>query len=178
MDGGVSALRELARYCAGESDRWREWLAEQPAAALEVEVGEPPIATVGALLAHIAGVELVYADALMGIRRDTYQWPAADSPAEIFGVHEDAFDALGAFLDNAEDGALAQSRTLRVPGRDHAWMLTAPAGKMVAHLLVHGVRHYAQLASALRRAGYTQPWPHDLIAEEGFGPPAQFLKAN
>ncbi len=178
MDGGAHALRELARYCAGESDRWREWLAQQPAAVLEVEVGEEPIGTVGALLAHIAGVELIYADALMGVRRDSYQWPASDSAAEIFGVHEDAFDALGAFLDGARDAVLAEERTLRVPGRQHGWTLTAPAGKMVAHMLVHGIRHYAQIASALRRAGHPQPWPHDLIAEDGFGPAASFSEVE
>lgn len=54
--------------------------------------------------------------------------------------------------------------------------VSASAGKMVAHMLVHGIRHYAQLATALRAQGHPQPWQHDLILGEGFGPPACFTQ--
>jgi uncharacterized damage-inducible protein DinB len=174
MDGGVRALRELVRYCAAETQRWREWLDGQDPAVLAVEAGEPPIATVGALLAHIVGVELIYGYALAGLVVPAYEkwWPPSDSTERIFAVHEDAFARLDSYLAGADDAALEREHVLRVPG----WRLSASGGKMVAHMLVHGTRHWAQLATALRRSGQPQLWQHDLIAGEGFGPPGSFVK--
>jgi uncharacterized damage-inducible protein DinB len=173
VDTAVQALRELTRYFEGETARWREWLAQQDPAVLAAKVGEPPVDTVGALMAHIAGVELVYADALAETPPRAYEWPPTDSLDAIFAVHDEAFAKLVAFLESADGAALERVHTLRVPG----WRLDAPAGKMVAHLLVHGIRHWAQVATALRRAGHPQPWPHDLIMGDGFGPAASFGKA-
>jgi hypothetical protein len=45
-----------------------------------------------------------------------------------------------------------------------------------ADMLVHGIRHWAQLATVFRRSGQPQPWQHDLILGEGFGPPGIFVK--
>jgi hypothetical protein len=36
--------------------------------------------------------------------------------------------------------------------------------KIVMHALLHGVRHWAQIAMALRQAGWPEQWPHDLMA--------------
>lgn len=47
---------------------------------------------------------------------------------------------------------------------------------MVVHMLVHGIRHFAQVATALRRSGRAQLWQHDLILGEGFGPAGVFRK--
>ena len=32
--------------------------------------------------------------------------------------------------------------------------------------MLHGIRHWAQIATALRKAGYKQDWPHDFIFTE------------
>ena len=61
--------------------------------------------------------------------------------------------------------------------RGHGGRATlAVARKMVAHMLVHGIRHYAQLATALRAQGHAQPWSHDPITGDGYGPPAEFIR--
>lgn len=172
METAVEALHELTRYCEGEVSRWREWLLEQDPAVLAVAVGEPPVDTAGALLAHIVGVEMVYANALAEEPPDALAWPPSDSLEAIFAAHAGAMAKLEAFLGRADGQALVREHTMWAPG----WRLRAPAGKMVAHMLVHGIRHWAQLATALRRAGHPQPWPHDLIIGDGFGPPASFEK--
>ncbi len=172
MNGGAGALQELARYCASETDRWYAWLAEQEPAVLSRSVGEAQIATVGILLMHVAWVERAYADVLVGAPVASYEWVTPETLEPIRAVHADAFAKLDRFLAVADDAALARELTLRVMGM----RLTASAGKMVAHLLVHGIRHYAQLAMKLREQGHATPWPHDLILGEGFGPPGVFVK--
>jgi len=169
MAGGVAVLRELARYCAAETDRWYAWLAEQDAAVLALPVGEAQIATVGTLLMHVAWVERAYAEVLVGAAV-TADWLPIDRLDPIRAVHREAFAKLDAILDRADDLALEREVTLRVRGV----RVTASAGKMVAHMLVHGIRHYAQLAMKLREQGHRAPGEHDLITGEGFGPPAAF----
>ena len=172
MDPKAAVLLELVRYAMGESARWRAWLAEQDPSVLALRMGEAQIATVGTLLVHVAGVDLMYADTVVGEPRSAYEWPAVDSLDPIFALEDEAFGKLVAFLEGAPEGALDRELTLRVRG----YRLTASAGKMVAHMLVHGIRHYAQLATALRAAGHAQPWQHDLILGDGFGPPGAFTR--
>ncbi len=171
MTGGTAVLRELMRYCAGETDRWYAWLNEQDAAVLALPVGERQIATVGTLLMHVAWVERAYAEVLVGAPVSS-EWLPTDALAPIRAVHAEAFARLESFLAQADASALERELTLRVRGV----RLTASAGKMVAHLLVHGIRHYAQLAMKLREQGHRAPGEHDLITGEGFGPPAGFVK--
>ncbi len=172
MSDGAAALRELARYCESEAERWYEWLGEQGPAVLALPVGEAQIATVGVLLMHVAWVDRVYADLLVGAPAAAYEWLPTDSVEPIRATHREAFAKLRSFLDGADDAALARELTLRVRGL----RLSAPAGKMAAHMLVHGIRHYAQLATKLREQGRTSPWQHDLITGEGFGPPGVFSR--
>ena len=48
-----------------------------------------------------------------------------------------------------------------------AGRLTGSARKIVAHALVHGVRHWAQLATILRQQGRpTTGWQHDLLLSD------------
>lgn len=169
MDGGVVALRELAVYCAGEAKRWCDWLAQQDAALLALPVGEAQIATVGTLLMHVAWVDRAYVDVLTGTQTE-YEWLPVDSVEQVRAMQETTFARLFAWLDTATAADLARERTLRVRGL----RLTACGDKMLAHTLVHGIRHYAQLATKLREQGHVQPWQHDLILEEGFGPAAAF----
>ena len=169
MDGGVMVLRELARYCAGEARRWYDWLAERDVAVLALPVGEAQIATVGTLLMHVAWVDRAYVNELVGAPGE-YEWLPIDTLAPIRAMHEATFARLFEWLEAATDADLARERTLRVRGV----RLTASGDKMLAHTLVHGIRHYAQLATKLREQGQLQPWQHDQILEEGFGPAAAF----
>jgi uncharacterized damage-inducible protein DinB len=34
------------------------------------------------------------------------------------------------------------------------------------HLFMHGIRHWAQIATALRQAGYPRQWEHDWLMSE------------
>ncbi len=50
-----------------------------------------------------------------------------------------------------------------------AGTLSSSKRKIVAHVLLHGVRHWAQIATLLRQKGYRQDWLHDFIVTERVG---------
>jgi uncharacterized damage-inducible protein DinB len=47
-----------------------------------------------------------------------------------------------------------------------AGMLRSSKRKIFLHAMLHGVRHWAQLATALREAGYPTNWAKDFLYSE------------
>ena len=156
-------FRELLDWTAGETMRWHRWLAAQPAAVLDLPIGTGRTATVRGLVHHVVVVERRYADRLLGDAVSAYADVPDDSVEALFAAAGDARARLERFLAGADDAALAQRLTFETLS---AGTLTASARKIVAHALLHGVRHWAQLATALRQAGYATDWGHDLLLSD------------
>jgi uncharacterized damage-inducible protein DinB len=154
-------FRELLDYTAAEAERWRRWLAAQPAAVLELPVGTGRTATVRGLVHHIVVVERRYADRLRGEPVTSYEAVPSDSIDALFGALSDARARLEEWLTSATDADLARRLEFQTIT---AGTLSASARKIVAHLLLHGIRHWAQLATVLRQQGYATDWQHDIIA--------------
>lgn len=153
-------FRELLDYTAAETDRWHQWLADQPTNVLDLPVGEGRTATVRGLLQHIFAVERRYADRLLGQPVSGYEVVNPESVATLFAGGRESREMLEQYLANASEDDLGrhmefQTQTLGT--------LSATARKIVAHTLMHGIRHWAQLATALRQQGHKTDWPHDLL---------------
>lgn len=160
-ESGIS-FRDLFAYHFDETRRWREWLAQQPAAILDVPVGDPPIATVRHLLLHIFIVEWIYVQALTQQPFDRWKAFKSDSLESIFVVADQTEAGLRKIVDSATAANLADGATLSHP------KLTVKGSrrKFLVHTFVHSTRHWAQLASALRAAGYKTDWQHDLVLSD------------
>ena len=153
-------LRELLDYTAGETERWENWLAKQPTTVLEVSVGEGQTATARGLLQHIFAVERRYADRLQGLPVSDATVIDDTSIASLFAGGRDSRERLEQYLGTASDDDLAR----RIEFQTRIGHFSASARKIVAHTLLHGIRHWAQLATALRQQGYATDWQHDLLA--------------
>jgi uncharacterized damage-inducible protein DinB len=153
-------FRELLDYTSTETERWEGWLAKQPASILDLPVGEGRTATVRGLLQHIFAVERRYADRLQDQPVSTYDVVDATSAASLFAAGRDARGRLEKYLATATDDDLGRRLEFQTLT---AGTQAASARKIVAHTLLHGIRHWAQLATALRQQGYTTDWPHDLL---------------
>ena len=156
-------FRELLDYTAAESERWHGWLAVQPPAALDLVIGEGRIATVRGLIHHIALVERRYADRLLGHPVTTYESVPADSVEALFAAFAEARRKLERYLASASAEDLARRLEFETLS---AGKQSASARKIVAHALMHGIRHWAQLATLLRQAGYKTDWPHDVLMSD------------
>jgi uncharacterized damage-inducible protein DinB len=153
-------FRELLDYTATENERWESWLSKQPAAILDLPVGEERTATVRGLLQHIFAVERRYADRLQGQPVSAYDVVDATTVAALFAGGRDSRERLEKYLATATDDDLGRPLEFQTLT---AGMQSASARKIVAHTLLHGIRHWAQLATALRQQGYKTDWQHDLL---------------
>lgn len=156
------SFRELLRYTEQETERWERWLAAHPE-ALDVTVGEGRFATVRGVIHHIFAVERRYADRLRDEPVTGYEAIATGSVAELFASGRDARSRLAEYLAGASDESLGRELEFQTLS---AGTQRASARKVVAHALVHGIRHWAQLATVLRQQGHATEWFHDLLMSD------------
>ena len=154
------SFSELLKYSNGEREKWRAFFTAHPA-ALTVSVqpgGRFP--TTSTLIDHIFLVEKRH------LQRMAYLTPLAESS----GVRADDADGLfhyGAgvraefskFLTDADAERLGTVLSISI--RERSFNMTAR--KLALHVLVHEIRHWAQIALAVRNAGLTPPGDHDLF---------------
>ena len=154
------SFRDLMAYTDEETRRWDAWLRDTPA-ALEVSLGEGRWKTVGELIYHIFLVERRYADRLLGEPVTPYAEPTPREVGAIFAEYPEARRRLERFVAQATVQEWAEIITFETI---LAGTLTASKRKVVAHALMHGIRPWAQIATALRQAGQGEQWMHDVLA--------------
>lgn len=156
-------FRELLDYTRAETEHWRRWLAAQPPEVLDLPAGTGRTATVRGLVHHIIVVERRYTDRLRGEPVSNY----ADVPSEpldaMFVSFTDTRARLEQWLQSAADSDLAKVLEFQTLS---AGTQSASARKVAVHLLLHGVRHWAQLATTLRQQGHATDWPHDILMSD------------
>ena len=130
---------------------------------LDVPVRVAQTKNVREFLLHIFAVELRYAQRLNREEVSSYESLPQTSVADLFAIGERARAGLRAYLASATDEKLmsAQEFQTRTAGT-----LRASERKMVAHTMLHSVRHWAQLATALREAGYETKWAKDFLMSD------------
>ena len=154
-------LSDLLAYCESESHKWRDWFVKNPA-ALDVKVDIAQATSAALLVQHIVAVDLRYAERLLGDPVTDYKDLPKDA-AGLFPVHDKAFAKFRQFLDSAHEEDW--KTVIEFPTRS-AGTLKASRKKIFIHSLLHSVRHWAQLATALRAAGFKQDWHHDFLMSE------------
>ena len=156
-------FRELLDYTAAEHAQWERWLAARPASVLDLPVGTGRTATVRGLIHHTFVVERRYADRLLGDEPTPYESVPADDVATLFAAGREARAKLERYLAGATDTDLARRMEFQTIS---AGVMVASARKVIAHALLHGIRHWAQLATALRQHDQPTDWFHDLLASD------------
>jgi uncharacterized damage-inducible protein DinB len=156
MENGFS-FSEFLKYVDEETSHWKEFFHANPK-ALDVSVSIAGTKSVRDMLLHIFAVELRYAERLNDIAEVTpYERHTGKSAEELFAMGEQARQMLAEYLAKASD----LDRVLTFPTLTSG-TLSASKKKIAIHMLLHGVRHWAQLATALREAGFTTG-KHDFI---------------
>ncbi len=157
------AFDKLIEYEEEETQKWEKWLSAQPPKALEVPVGTGGTAAVRGLIWHICAVEYRHAQRLLGEPPASPEELRRDSLEAIFRLGDTARMKLTSFLAGTTDAVLNETIAFETGS---AGKVTTTRRKLLVHVLLHGVRHWAQIATALRQAGYAQDWPHDFLFTE------------
>ena len=152
----------LAGYVENETARWREWFETAPAEVLDLRFGDGPQASVRALIKHIFAVELRYAQRLAGEPVSAYEDLLDFTVDELWQIHARANAVRRAYLADAAASADAMNHVL-VSETRKLGRIESRAHTVLVHSLIHGIRHWAQIAMVLRQHGYGGLWEHDWL---------------
>ena len=153
------SLDELLAYTDEERGKWRKWFAAHPA-AMDVRL-QPSgrFATVAALVDHIFLVETRHLARLQ-------QHPVP----EASGVRTGDIDALFAYAARTRDALRDYTKKLDDVDAAKPREFTVQSGtvrmtprKLLLHICLHEVRHWAQISLGIRQAGVDPPGNHDLF---------------
>jgi uncharacterized damage-inducible protein DinB len=156
-------FRELADYTSAETHRWRDWLATASPAVLELPVGGGRTATARGLIHHIIVVERRYIDRLRGDAVTTYEAVPQDPIADTFRWFDEGRARFGEWIGSVPDAEMARVVKFETIS---AGTFEVSVRKVIAHMFVHGIRHWAQLATAVRQHGYATDWQHDILMSD------------
>jgi uncharacterized damage-inducible protein DinB len=150
---------ELLHYTNAERERWRIWFAANPA-AMEAPVqpgGRLP--TAGKLIDHIFLVERRHLQRLTGAALSDRTGLTGNNAPPLFDYGASVRRELEQYVQDLDDDVADQVRTFEV--RERQWPMTPR--KLLFHVLLHEIRHWAQIALAVRVAGFEPPGDHDLF---------------
>jgi uncharacterized damage-inducible protein DinB len=149
---------ELQEWVEQTSREWRKLISAHPEIlSFPCDIRETK--SVAGLLQHIVAVELRYAERLNGIPETPYESVPCDSVDSIYATHDRAMELLRRLMDRDDPfwEAILEFKTRS------AGTLRASRRIVLAHLLTHSIRHYAQLATLVRQHGIAPGWEMDYI---------------
>jgi len=155
----TAGLPELLTYSDHERAKWRAWVETDPSRlALPFQPGAR-FPTLGSVLDHVFLVERRHLSRLEGATPpDSTGVPAGDVKA-LFEYAELVRADFRRFVTTLDDAAAAQVFTFTLPTGSQ----TMTRRKLATHVVLHEVRHLAQVAHAARTAGVEPPGEHDLF---------------
>lgn len=153
-------LNELLTWNEEASNFWKAHLEANPS-LLELPCGIGGAANVMEFAGHIWAVELRWGQRIAGLpllaREDVPRGPLA----ALFELHVKAAQIFRALLD---DPAMNWEETMTL---DLNWLppqaRTVTRRKVAGHALFHSQRHWAQLATLVRAAGFPSGFKGDLL---------------
>ncbi len=153
------AYAELLGYTAEERGKWRRFFSEHPGALELALQPNGTFATVGKLVDHIFLVERRHLQRLRNEPLSTSTGLTGNNTSPLFDYGGSVRRELEQFAGQLDEEVANQERTFNV--RDREWPMTPR--KLLFHILMHEIRHWAQIALAVRLAGIDPPGDHDLF---------------
>jgi len=154
-------MNDLLDYTDWERREWFEWMRQRDREVLEISTGpceDGRFEKVGELVRHIFSAEKRYVERLS----DRPMTDAASIPADnieaLFQFGQQSRRDLREFIEalSAEDGDAPREFKLMNS------FLTATPKKIVTHVLLHEVRHWAQIGTMFRLNGLKVDF-HDFL---------------
>jgi uncharacterized damage-inducible protein DinB len=148
---------EVMAWLDTTSKNWRALIEEHPE-ILNLPCDVMGVGTVGGLLQHIVAVELRFADQLSGLPPTEYAAIPFDSAAAIYATHDRAMKMFRELLAEGGDWDAKFEFVTRSMGPMRSTRKT-----VLFHAILHGIRHYTQLATLVRQHGIKPGWPMDYL---------------
>jgi len=157
MTQPILTAEEVLAWNEKTAQNWRQLLTSHP----ELLTQPCDIAgtkTVAELLQHIVAVQLRYAERLADLPVSDYAAIPYDSAESIYATHDRTIAIFKQLLASDVDWNEPLEFITRSMGPARSNRKT-----ILFHVLLHGIRHYAQLASLVRQCGVKPGWPMDYL---------------
>jgi uncharacterized damage-inducible protein DinB len=146
---------ELLAWNERTSNGWRKLLTEHPE-LLSLPCDIAGTKTIAELMQHIVAVELRYAERLASLPPTDYAAISFASVEEIFATHDHAITTLRSLIASDIDW------NERIDFVTRTWGPASSSRRTILfHAILHGIRHYAQLATLVRHHGAKPDWLTD-----------------
>jgi uncharacterized damage-inducible protein DinB len=156
-------FNRLMDYVAHERGKWKTWLEADPS-RLTVSFQEGMrFPTINGLLDHVFWVERRHLSRLQGVPLPDKTDVAEGDIAGLFAYADRAHADLRQYVNSLSEAQAAEVMHFTIP----TGPVSVSRGKLAIHILVHEIRHMAQLAYAARLAGLEPPGHHDYFAFPG-----------
>lgn len=144
--------------------RWVKFFeANQGAALVPTDIAKSK--NIGELVWHIYASSFRHSQRLLGEEvTDLEATTTVRDIASAFALKDEAIAKLRQFLANASEAALEEQLEFksRITGR----ISYGSRRKLCLHVLVHAIRHWAQIGTLVRLGGYPPDWPQDIWFSE------------
>ena len=149
---------ELMAWVEHTSAGWRALLTEHPEAlSFPCDIRESR--SVGDLIHHVVAVELRYAERLCKMKESSYDDIPKGNANVLYATHDRAMSMLRSLVsDESTDWEGVLEFSTRSAGSYRTTRRT-----VFVHLLMHAIRHYAQLATTVRQGGVPANWSMDYL---------------
>lgn len=154
-------LTDLMDYTEWERQKWHSWLRQHGDDALKISAGphgDGRFSSVGDVVKHIFSAEARYIDRLSDRALTDPTSVPNDNSEALFQFGAQTRSALKKFVDTLPAGEWDAFREFDFFGGT----LRATPKKIVTHVLLHEIRHWAQIATLLRLNGFKDDF-HDFI---------------
>jgi len=158
----------LIEYTEWERAKWHDWFLEHGDLSLKVSTGphsDGRMQTIGELVRHIFSAEMRYIDRLSGRAITETASIPTDEVEALFQFARLSRKHLTEFIEQLPPAEWDQIREFPLMNST----LRATHKKVVAHILMHEIRHWAQIATLLRMSGLPLGEFHDFLFSPVFG---------
>jgi len=155
-------LAELLDDNQLSTEKWRVWFAVNPG-ALDISCDIYNSGSVRGFLRHIFAVELRHSQRLAGREVTAYEAIPMGTLDDLFATHTQALENLREFLARSSDAALGEEIAVQTVS---AGTLHGSRRKLFVHVMLHSIRHWAQMTTLLREHGFTTDWAKDFLFSE------------
>ena len=153
----VVDIRELLEYSDHERRKWREWIAADPKRLDIAFQAGGRFPNIGSILDHTFLVERRHLARLEGGTPPDRTGVAHGDWKALFEYADLVRADLHRYLADLDESVASQSMTIVAQSATR----TMTRKQLATHIVLHEIRHFAQLAYAARAAGQAPPGEHD-----------------
>ncbi len=148
---------EILAWNEKTAQGWRQLLTNHPE-LLSQPCDIAGTKSVAELLQHIVAAQLRYAERLAALPISDYDSVRFDSVDSIYAAHDRAIAIFQQLITSDSNWDEPLDFTTRTRGS-----LRSNRKTILFHALLHGIRHYAQLATLVRHCGVQPDQPMDYL---------------